>query len=259
MVPVAAGVVAVVAAGAALFVFTPEDNEAPAPVHVAGPEGPAQGEVYYSLRLTDLGAGGVLRETQVWQPQDQAGEWRQQVLQGTSIKDGRVVPGEGRVDALPGGVCYPAFKPNSGSCTSDGSWYSPTLDFLAKAPRDPGQIGQLLRAESLARTNDNGQHGADLAYLLELHMVAELLAGNGVPADLSAALQQAVAAIPGITVTKDMANLTGQRGTGYGITQQGRTVAVIFTADGHYLGSPTEAVHHGVAPGLGQPPSRMLD
>jgi hypothetical protein len=36
-------------------------------------------------------------------------------------------------------------------------------------------------------------------------------------------------------------------------------VAVIFDADDRYLGSPKEAVRHGVAPGLGEPPSRMLD
>ncbi|MBB4908485.1 hypothetical protein [Actinophytocola algeriensis] len=60
--------------------------------------------MYYLLRLTDLGAGGVIREQQVWQPRDRAGAWRQAVVQGTVIEDGRVVPGGGEVDAPEGGV-----------------------------------------------------------------------------------------------------------------------------------------------------------
>jgi hypothetical protein len=91
-------------------------------------------------------------------------------------------------------------------------------------------------------------------------MLGELLAGNGVPADLSSALRQVAAAIPGVSVTADMANLVGERGTGYSLPHPfGGTVAVIFDADDRYLGSPKEAVRHGVAPGLGEPPSRMLD
>ncbi|MDQ3790612.1 MAG: hypothetical protein M3422_25670 [Actinomycetota bacterium] len=76
---------------------------------------------------------------------------------------------------------------------------------------------------------------ADLAPVLELRAVGLLLAGNGVPADLPSVLREVAAGVPG-----------GE-------------VVVIFDDDDRYLGSPTEAVRHGVAPGLGEPPSRMLD
>jgi len=57
-----------------------------------------------------------------------------------------------------------------------------------------------------------------------------------------------------------MANLLGERGTGYSYSlPQGGELTAIFAEDDHYLGSPTQAVRHGIAPDLGQPPSRMLD
>src|SRR5262245_39607754 len=258
--PVAAAVVVVVAAGVAVFVLAARDQNAP--LTTATPPttaGLAPGEVYYTLRLTDLGAGGVLQEKQLWQPREQAGEWRQTVAQGTSIRDGRVVPGEGRVDALPGGVCYPSFHATDEACTKPGSWFAPTTDFLASAPRDPATIADQLHKEALNTLKSNGQ-SADLAPVLELRFIGELLAGNGVPAELAGALREVVTAMPGVHVTLSMANLTGDRGTGYSFTApKDTTVTVIFAEDGHYLGSPKEAVHHGVAHGLGEPPSRMLD
>src|SRR6266498_3520418 len=100
-VPVAAAATVVVAAVAAVFVFSANDKM-PDKVVASPPTTTtatiAPGEVYYSLRLTDLHAGGYLRETQLWQPQDRTGEWRQQVVDGQSIKDGRVVPSGGRVE-----------------------------------------------------------------------------------------------------------------------------------------------------------------
>jgi hypothetical protein len=260
--PVTAAVVVVAAAGATVVVLSQGDHATPTattPTTITSTPALAPGEVYYSLRLTDLGAGGVIQEKQLWQPQDQAGEWRQTIVQGQSIRDGRVVPGPGRVDALPGGVCYPAFHADDALCTKPGTWFGPTVAFLATAPRDPATIGEQFHAEAVATLRSNGQ-SLDLANVLELRLIGELLAGNGVPPDLSLVLRQVVVAMPGVTVTENMANLTGARGTGYSFPHPVHgSVTVIFDADGHYLGSPKEAVRHGIAPGLGEPPSRMLD
>lgn len=261
LVPVAAAAIVVVVAGAALFALDPrEDEQAPPPVASSRTEtGPAPGEVYYTLRLSDLGAGGVIRERQLWQPRDRTGEWRQKVAQGTTIEDGRVVPGGGEVGAPDGGVCYPAFTATDESCTAPADWFNPTIEFLATAPRDPATIGQQLHALADAQVPDGDENADELVRVLELYMLGELLAGNGVPADLSSALRQVAAALPGVAVTEDMANLVGERGTGYSLPDtKGGTRTVIFDADDRYLGSPTEAVRHGVAPGLGEPPSRML-
>ena len=271
LVAAAALVVVAVAVGAVLVAVAPRRDDAPvAPPVATSPEktttekneetGLAPGEVYYRLLLTDLGAGGVIREQQVWQPPERAGEWRQTIAQGTVIENGRVVPGGGEVGAPEGGVCFPAAGEIAGSCTKPPTWFNPSIDFLATAPRDPATIGQQLHAEAATAVEDGGQSGAALVRLLELKMIGQLLAGNGVPADLSSALRQVAAAIPGVAVTEDMATLVGERGTGYSLPHPGGgSVAVIFDADDRYLGSPTEAVRHGVAPGLGEPPSRMFD
>lgn len=256
-VPVAAAVAVVAAVGAVVVALS--GNDAPDKVATPPPAtGLAPGEVYYTLRLTDIGAGHYFRETQLWQPPDRAGEWRQQVVGGQSIKDGRVVPG-GRLDAPPGGVCYPATTATDKSCTAPGSWFNPTVDFVASAPRDPATIAEQLHAAALDVLRQNGQ-GEDLAPMLELNRIGELLAGNGVPPELSAALRQVAAGLPGVTVTENTANLAGETGTGYSLPHPSAgTVTVIFDRDDHYIGSPTESVHHGIAPGLGRPPSRMLN
>src|SRR5262249_34305657 len=155
--------------------------------------------------------------------------------------------------------CFPAFHASDASCTNPGSWFNPRLDFLASASHDPATIAEQLHAEAIAVLHRNGQ-GDELAPLLELKYIGEVLSSNGVPPELPAAMQAVAQRMPGVTVTKDMANLVHQQGTGYSFPNpKGGSQAVIFGADGRFLGSPTEVVRHGVAPGLGQPPSRWLD
>jgi hypothetical protein len=257
LVPVAVAATAAVAIGAVAFLSVPRDHAArPATdpttaTTMTPPNEPMRGEVYYSVRLTDLGAGGVIRETQLWQPKERTGEWRQKVVDGLSIRDGRVVPGPGRVSARPGGECYPAFSRAEEPCTSPASWFSPIPEFLAGAPRDVPTIAAQLHEEAVAVSEE-------LAPVVELKMVGVLLSGNGVPEDLVDPLRQVVAGLPGVQVVEGMADPTGATGTGYRLPYPGGTVAVIFASDGHYLGTPSEAVRHGIAPGLGKPPSRML-
>jgi hypothetical protein len=267
LVPAAAAAVVALAIGGAVVVLNSgKAVTAAGPSSAAGPTTAAPspgelapGEVYYSLRLTGVGGpGGAIMETQLWQPRDRAGEWRQQVVTGRSIKDGRVVP-SGGTTAPPGGVCYPAFKATDPSCTAPGSWFNPTVDFLATAPRDPATIGEQFHAEAVAELQ-RGNQSTDLAYLLELRYLGLLLTANGVSADLASALRQVIAAIPGIGVAQNVATLTGTRGTAYSLPKPtGDPLTLIFNADNHFLGSPTEVIHHGIAPALGQPPSRMLD
>ncbi|MFI7674819.1 hypothetical protein [Actinophytocola sp. NPDC049390] len=250
LVPVAAAVVAG-AVGTAAFLFVPRDEQAP-PAAVTTTVVPAESGVHYSLRLSALGAGGIIRETQLWQERERTGAWRQKVVDGTSIENGRVVPGPGRVDAPDGGDCYPSFTTTEPPCTTPASWMNFTVDFLASASRDPATIAAQLHAEA-------AEVSADLAPVLELRTIGLVLGSNGVPADLPSALREVVAGLPGVQVVEGMADLTGRTGTGYRLPHPGGEVAVIFDDDDRYLGSPTEAVRHGVAPGLGAPPSRMFD
>src|SRR3954454_23642667 len=91
LMPFAAAASAALVAAAAVFMFRPDGG---APVAAAPPDGVlAPGEVYYSLRLTDIGAGNVIREAELWQPAEREGAWRQHIAMGLKIHDGRVVPG----------------------------------------------------------------------------------------------------------------------------------------------------------------------
>jgi hypothetical protein len=265
LIPVAAAIVTVAAVGAtAIALSIPDSNPVSPPATqsstAADPSTLAPGEVYYSLHLTAMGTGEVISETQLWQPREQAGEWRQAVEMGMTIEDGRVVPGVGEVRANPSGYCYPAHKKSDPGCTRPGDWFNPTVDFLATVSRDPATLGEQLRAEvveTLARSESNSENNIRV---LELSRIGEVLTGNGVPQGLSSALREVAAAIPGVTVEEDVANLVGERGTGYSLPHPtGGKVMVIFTENDQYVGSPTRAVRHGIAPGLGQPPSRWLD
>jgi hypothetical protein len=258
LVAAAVATVTAVAVGAVAIALAPDDAAPEPAVRVATPGQLAPGEVYYSLRLTSQANGQAIMERQVWQPRERTGEWRQRMALGQSIENGRVVP-TGTVESRPGGRCYPAFEVTDENCAAPASWLNPTVDFLATAPRDPETIGQQFHAAVVAELRGTNQSG-DLAYVVELRLIGELLAGNGVPPELAGALRQVVAAMPGIDVTEGMANLTGAQGTGYSLPKpKGGPQTVIFRADNTYLGSPTQSIRHGIAPGLDQPPSRMLD
>ncbi|TDV54206.1 hypothetical protein [Actinophytocola oryzae] len=277
LVPVAAAAVVVLGVAAAVVLINPGgDAPPPSPGRVISADegeqgGLAPGEVYYSLHLT-TDASRVIIERELWLPQDRTAAWSQKVVMGRTLEDGRVVPDVGPTEAPPGGECYPATQPGDNEwCTKPGSWFSPTVEFLASAPRDQATIKQQLRdaavAEQRKRTLPDGDFTAtgdtmsesNLTFL-ELNYLRILLATDGVPSDLSSVLRGLIAAMPGIEVTADMADLTGRHGTGYSLyDRKHRPLTVIFDARDRFLGSPTEAVHHGVAPALGAPPSRMFD
>jgi hypothetical protein len=228
-------------------------------------------EVYYSRVVTGV-PGQNLGEVELWQGKARTDAWRQKIVGGRTIENGRVVPDDSITVVAPeSGVCYPAEKAADERCTAPGSWLNPTVDFLAGASRDPQVIQQQVHDEVVAeqrrRTAPGGDFTADdktfssgnLAYL-ELNFLRQLLTGNGVPADLEVALREVVAQLPGIQTQPDMANLLGEKGTGYSLPDHGgRLLSVIFDADGHYIGAPEQAVVHGFAPALGEPPTRLID
>ena len=266
LMPVTAAAAAVVGLVAAGVVLLPGDGSQQQDVAVG-----AASEVYYSRVVSGV-PGRMLTEIELWQGQARTDAWQVKGVSGLKIVDGRVLPVE-KVETLgpESGVCYPAETANDELCTAPGSWFNPTVDFLASAPRDPAVIKQQLRDEATAeeqrRTAPGGDFTADgktfsdenLDYL-ELNYVKGLLTANGVPEDLEVALSRVVAEqFPGIRVAP-ATTLTGEEGTGYSLPNfEGVLLTVIFDDDGHYLGAPDQGVVHGFAPALGQPPSRLID
>lgn len=220
-------------------------------------------EVYYSRYVLGT-SGGILIEMELWQGKRRTDEWRREEVGGSTLKDGRVVPNGVLTTSGPNsGHCYPAFTTDEPTCAEPGTWRSPTLEFLASASRDPAVIKQQLRDEAVAelrgRTGATSFSEENLDHL-QLNYLKDALIGNGVPEDLEVVLHQVVAErFPDIQVTPDTANLLGEKGTGYSLPDdEGKLLTVIF-ADGRYIGGPNEAVVHGFAPALGEPPSRLID
>jgi hypothetical protein len=111
-------------------------------------------------------------------------------------------------------------------CTMPGSWQTPNAEFMASLPRDP----DALYARLLKDVGDRG----------ETHVftyVADLLRSGLAPDDLRAALYRALAKVPGLEITEQVANLDGQKGTAYGVSDHGiRYDLVIDPATGQFIG-----------------------
>lgn len=264
--PVTAAAAAVAGLVAAGVVLLPGDDGGRDVTVGAAPE------VYYSRVVSGV-RGENLIEVQLWQGKARTDEWRRESVGGRAVEDGRVVPDpDVRIEGPTSGFCYPAETASDERCAAPGSWFNPTPEFLAGASRDPGVIKQQLHDEAFAeekrRTAPGGDFTADgktfsdenLDYL-QLNYLRQLLAGNAVPEDLEAVLHEVVAKLfPTIQHTPAMANLLGEKGSGYSLPDyDGRLLTVIFDRHGHYLGAPDQAVVHGFAPALGEPPSRLID
>jgi hypothetical protein len=259
LVPVtaAAAVAGLAAAGVA---FLPGDSgTGPAPnpaISAAAPDQPAAGEVYYSHQKARISPDRV-GEFELWQGQGRIDAWQ---TKHTGVEWPGPTTGE----------CWPAPTTTDAQCTAPGTWFHPNVEFLAAAPRDPAVIKQQLRQEATAEEERRTAPGGDFTTsantfsdenldYLAFNYLRGVLSANGLPADLEPAIEQVIAATPGIQVTQDMANLDGKRGTGYGLADYSGTVlTVIIDEDHHYIGSPEESFERGFAPGLGRPPTRVI-
>ncbi len=112
---------------------------------------------------------------------------------------------------------------------AEPSWGAPTAKFLAGLPRDPRQLLDRLRHD--APKNSRG----DVELLVN---AADLLRSGLAPADLRAALYNAVSLLPGLVVTDDAANLDGRRGVSLGMTDPAgeKEEIVLDPKDGAFIG-----------------------
>jgi hypothetical protein len=114
-------------------------------------------------------------------------------------------------------------------CETQGSWQIPDEEFLASLPRDTQALYDRLRDDTEGRGQD-----PDLEMVV---YVADLLRTGQVPADLRAALYRALAKVPNLEITEQVANLDGVEGTAYGISAKGRRHDVIVDPEtGQFIG-----------------------
>ncbi|HZX08293.1 CU044_5270 family protein [Kribbella sp.] len=130
-------------------------------------------------------------------------------------------------------------------CTVDpggpckAGWSTPTAEFLARQPRDPGALLAALRTSD-GRTEDGVQ--PDVRAFEHLSTV---LHSGLVPSDLRAALYRAAARIPGIQLLDDV-TMNGRTGRAIGLLDKDiRTEIVISGTNGAYIGEQSVVVGSG--------------
>jgi hypothetical protein len=208
----------------------------------------------WTLAMADGAEGNVavLQEQlhEIWVPADQRQEWLHrrhqtgsyQVIIGTEAqaRAAGLVPGEGPAGSgnpyaegewrAPCGDFFaagetPPREPCSGGVAG---WQSPTPGWAASLPRDPRQLLDRLRQD--APRNDRG----DVELLV---YAADALRSGLLPADLRAALYRALALVPALRVTENVANLDGRQGTALGMDTDGdRHDIVIDVQTGQFIG-----------------------
>ena len=111
---------------------------------------------------------------------------------------------------------------------TDGLWQDPTPSFLAGLPRDPAELLERLQADAPA----NGRGPTEL-----LVYAADALRTGLVPADLRAALYQALTRLDSVELTEDAVNLDGLTGSAIGMNDgQIRQDIIIDPASGAFIG-----------------------
>lgn len=187
-----------------------------------------------------------------WIPADARDDWllerentgRRQWVLGTAeqaIADGFEV-----VDSWPTGRWrapygnYYARDQHSTTDAEPGWWQLPTADFLAGLPRDPERLLQRLKADG--REDRPGYTGA-LVYALDA------LRTGLIPADLRAALYQALLKLPGMAAVDGATNLDGSAAVAL-VHNDGtlRTEAFIDPTNGHFIGERDTVTGRGHLP-----------
>ena len=180
--------------------------------------------------LSDLGLSYLAEATsELWVPADPAEECT--LRRGATGKYRWLVGGDEK--AREQGIELP--KPDRTESRipcgdfEGGAWQQPSDQFLASLPRDAGALHDRLRRDTEGRGSD-----PDLEVLV---YVADVLRTGLVPADLRAALYRALAKVPGLEITEQVANLDGREGTAYGISRAGtRHDVIIDPVTGQFIG-----------------------
>ena len=223
------------------------------------------GQYFYSRVTISAQSERSVTLVETWQPQRASDVWTRRITQqnpdGTLVGRPRVTTAPcGRFDAGPGVTAVPG---TASACDGPGSWAHPTPEFLATRPTDPGALYENLHSyvvrdyEKSAADRKLSFDIPNVAFLTINYVTAIGTNSSGLSRTFSAALQQAVARIPGVVVRQGVTNAAGVGGTGYEIHAPNGKVAgpVIFDAKGDFVGTPETAVVVGAADTAGTAPA----
>ncbi|WP_329067275.1 hypothetical protein [Amycolatopsis sp. NBC_01480] len=241
---VGAMLVAAAAVALAVVVVVVSQGPATAPTAASISDTPghlAPGHFYYSLSVSADGSGERVR-SEIWQPEPSTGVW----LRRSQVGNGDPATSSGRC------LSFNTLAATD-ACTLAPGWANPSPEFLAHAPRDPAVIAAQLAA-AVPGNNDTVSHPSSAYATLAVLRVAAR--ANGLPIDLSRALQRTAALLAPASASR---NLDGVPGTAYtASSSDGLGAVVIFDAEGTYIGSPAESFTRGVATEAGAPPVKLF-
>ena len=237
------------------------------------------GQYLYSKTTFDNEDKHALLITEVWRPQHAADPWTRRFTQLDS-RTGELYRDEvtGEVLLEPETVTSPCgdFDGHGGTCDDAGSMDDPTPQFLTTLPKDPVRLRDTISAWALDRFNESIElQMAQTPELSWADVTDSMRAGgvmqgfrtfaeatNGMSQPFSALLQQAVATLPDV-VAGDEDNVLGRGAVSYSQTEtygDGTTsswTAMIFDADGNYIGDAMSDISVGAADQAGVAPPGM--
>jgi hypothetical protein len=203
---------------------------------------------------------------EIWIPQDPEAEW---LLRRDRGRIEWLTCEDPDWDGLPKAyqqeyrAKYGTFVLDSGANpTPEPGWYNLTPQFLASLPRDPQALFTLIEQEYASGTAEPSK-----AYFQH---ATQLLFSAALPADLRAALYQAMTRIQGIEITDEFATIDGRTGTAIGLTMGAgkgiREDIVIDPQDGTLIGRRsldldgsligTDVITNGITERIGEAPLR---
>jgi hypothetical protein len=203
--------------------------------HTTGTNGPGGQEYVYMAET----------ETELWVPADYRQEWlgrftttgRRQWIQGTEAQaradgidiDHPVTVPNGEVRAPCGD--FTAKMENREPCDRPGGWVGGTTpEFFDSLPDDPRELYDLLRKETAGRGQD-----PDVEMLVYTQNV---LGGVGAPAGSRATFYRALALMPSLRITEQVATLDGQVGVAIGVEGGPARMELVVDPDtGRFIGS----------------------
>ena len=263
--------VAVAAATAAALVLPggdpgagqgPTADASPGPVTAADPAlvpaallGPgttvpmAPGQYRYDrISTTDPGGGTAVVET--WEPQDPTQEWTERYV--LHAADG--TPAAPVVRTVRCGAFQPAGRPAPADpCADVPNALATSAEDLAGLPTDPAALYERMRHEELdvllpsLGIDPEGDAAVESAYVFD-HAWGLARGATGLSQPVSAALEQAIALIPGVIVRPDATTPAGLHGTSYRAPYTGAELGdMVFDANGNFIGGSDYTIEVGAA------------
>ncbi len=175
--------------------------------------------------------------TTTWVPADVSGTWVREIRSGAATKFfGGTAARQAASDDGIGQPSAPVREQGVGGDFADGELGGEQTGTLgasdiADLPRDPHALVRRIEAAPRAAGTTDELHVFDT--------ISGLLRTGLVPADLRAAMYEALATLPDVVITEEQVSLDGHRGTAIGLPRWSRTEqhdVIIDPADGAYIG-----------------------